>query len=216
MKITTNHTSISERSRVAARYEFKLAILKTWILNGIPWRRVPSGEVLCDEQGMRLLEYFPTDVRALTAWNGERNTAGLLVAIKNETGETEHVALSSLEGNRSNTIGEPWHRELWKRCDSVLRTLAVKARSQLEEENKGALVKALRLQVKSLESLIEVQEKDICTLRLEQKDSAADLSKSQRALLDNLTEARRLVASRDEEIAQLKRERTNLVGLTAI
>jgi hypothetical protein len=223
MAVSENHISRAGKASIEDRYGLKLAILGQWIRDGIPWRRASSGEILCDETGARLLEYVPTDVKSLTAWDGSRNTPNLEVKLKSEADGVQVISLQSLVGNQSKTISTKQHNQLRKKCEEIIKAIAAKAESQHQQENHGDEIEGLKLQIKSLEKLVAVQEKDVCDLRIEQKSWRDALSKSERIQMDNLVEARRLLAEKNVEVealklenATLKRERANVVPFSVV
>jgi hypothetical protein len=76
-----------QRDEAFLRIEKKLDILEEWIKDGLPFKLV-DGNKQVDAKGEFLLEYFPTSVRGLRLWNGDKNSKQVIKKYEIPTTQT--------------------------------------------------------------------------------------------------------------------------------
>lgn len=85
------HQSQVAKQEAQEAIDRKLAVLRDWAANGIPYRQDHSGHVLVDSDDRKVMEYFPTSLRQFKQWDGSQNCARVraqlpvLAAIGNDT-----------------------------------------------------------------------------------------------------------------------------------
>jgi hypothetical protein len=76
-----------QRDEALLRIEKKLDILDEWVKDGLPFKLL-DGNKQVDAKGKFLLEYFPTSVRGLRLWNGDKNSKQVIKKYEVPTTQT--------------------------------------------------------------------------------------------------------------------------------
>jgi len=106
-----NQPKDKQRDEAFKRIKKKLDILDEWINDGIPFMLV-NGNKQVDAKGKFLLEHFPTSVRGLRLWNGDKNSEEVIKKYKIPTTQTSdkswkaapratHIRVEGSEGKLS-------------------------------------------------------------------------------------------------------------------
>jgi hypothetical protein len=80
-----------QRDEALLRIKKKLDILDVWIKDGLPFKLL-DGNKQVDAKGKFLLEYFPTSVRGLRLWNGDKNSKPVVKKFEIPTMQTSDKA----------------------------------------------------------------------------------------------------------------------------
>ena len=219
MPVSENHISQRGKAQTAAKFKLKIAILQIWTRDGIPWKTAPSGEAICDADGHRYLEYFPADMESMAGWGRHPrvNTTGLMVTVVDDKTEaSRNVELSSLVGMSPGTISEEWHKDLREQCQKAIRAIKIKARAQIQQENRGNIIAALKADNQSLRGLVGQQEHELKVIRAELASVKSDAASAQIKIKNNLDKAREEIARKDEKIAALNATLSKVVPFKAV
>ena len=78
----------TSKARSIKQIELRLAILKRWSNEGIPWRTDADGKVQRDEDGEAVIEYVPTSLPTFCSWTAkEHGAAALLLEFRSDSEE---------------------------------------------------------------------------------------------------------------------------------
>lgn len=178
------HISIVTTEVCAEEIELKLAVLRQWVAEGIPWKTSDAGDLLRDADGECLLEYFPNNIVRFCDWDSSQNT-----------GLTQ-LSLSAIRRTNRSTLYRS-HQVALSEIDEVCAALVAQARKQLKDSNKTKFIGELHTEVVYLRKLVATQESEITEAALNNNRIEAELLRTKRALT-NLRERY------DEETQQLR------------
>jgi hypothetical protein len=163
--MTMSSTKLSPL-RIAAEQHIdtKLKILDLWILNGIPWRKDDvTGHVVRDSNEEKVLDYFPTNIKAFALWDGTQNCR----ASRDEFGKLHRCSRT--------TLGQDYHLLRNNQIEDAFELLELKAREQLENENKQTTINRLKEEIDLLTKVVKRQEQDVVQLTLRANDAIKKL-----------------------------------------
>ncbi|MGF6410093.1 hypothetical protein [Paraburkholderia sp. MM5482-R1] len=146
----STHVSEVFHRRAAELIERKLGVLGEWIKNSVPYQRDVNGTPIRDTDGELVLDYYPTSIFALAAWNGSQNC--------DYVREQFHLDFSTQSRGTFDN-----HPELKNKANKLLEALNVSGKVQ-SGQTKSTLIRQLLAERARLQVLCHIQETDVAGL----------------------------------------------------
>lgn len=204
MKTSAHQSQVAKQAAQAA-IDRKLAVLRDWASNGIPYRHDASGHTLLDTHDRKLLEYFPSSLRQFKQWDGSQNSPEL------------RTALPRLSVTGNDTLAKrPTSTEQAVR---LIATLRDRARSQMEEVRASTL-RRLEVELRLTRQAVDLRIGEIREQQRQIRDLRRDYSNLQakhqgeteefKRVFDRLSSALNEERGRNAELAALMAKITPL------
>lgn len=164
MTDTTLPVASPLKARAKRHIDDKLRILDSWVVNGIPWKKDDAtGQSLLDDNDEKMLDYFPTDIKAFALWDGSKNCS----VVRAELGQLHRCSRT--------TISQPYHAQLREQIDETLDKLKSKSVSQLDTSNKSLTIARQEDETTYLKKVIARQENDVVELTIRRHEAIKKL-----------------------------------------
>jgi hypothetical protein len=207
----------TSKARSIKQIELRLAILKRWSNEGIPWRTDADGKVQRDEDGEAVLEYVPTSLPTFCSWTAkEHGAAALLLEFRSDSEDGAQygaMRLSDLEEFSRNTLGQPHHRKRKAKVDTALRLVAARVTLQREKESKASQIASLTAELAYLSKVVQSQEEEARVSRQEALKATTALRKEKQLRLRTETKLKGDYAELERKNAELVRQLAKVVSI---
>ena len=150
--MSSSHVSSVLRANAQQIIDEKLAILRRWSTEGIPWAQHPDGTVMRDKEETPRFVYFPTDIKSFAEWDASQYL------------DEEHRRIPDLLKLRRfarSTLAQPHNIPRHETVSLQLRAVQVRAISQMDEMDFTGKIKKLESARAADAALIKVQEHEI-------------------------------------------------------
>ncbi|TCF96293.1 hypothetical protein BZM26_38470 [Paraburkholderia strydomiana] len=155
--------SLSKRL-VSKRMYAKLAVLQSWVHDGVPWKTNDlSGQPCLDENDEKVLDYFPTNIREFAQWDGSQNCLSV------------RENLGPLHSCSRTTLGQLYHKTLLGEIRKTMSALESKSVNQIENANRFLTIESQNREISQLKKLISVQESDVVHLTMRRHEAVRKL-----------------------------------------
>jgi curved DNA-binding protein CbpA len=160
-KLPTNSPLKDEATR---HIEAKLRVLESWVLDGIPWQvNEVTGQSLLDANDEKVLDYFPTDIKAFALWDGNKNCSAV------------RAQLGPLYRCSRTTLDQKHHAVRRQQISDVMDALKSKAVSQLEKSSKSLTLTRQEAENNFLKKIVTRQEGDVVELTIKLHEATKNL-----------------------------------------
>ena len=195
---SSHHQSQVAKQAAQAAIDRKLAVLRGWLSDGIPYRYDASGYALLDAQDRKLLEFFPTSLRQFKQWDGTQNSPEL------------RAKLPSLSVTGNDTLAKrPASTEQAARLIAGLR---VRAKSQLDA-GRASTMHRLEQDLRLARQTIDLRIAEIREQQRQLREARRDHSRLQAKHQGDTEEFKRVF---DRMSTALQEERQRNSELTAL
>ncbi|MDR8397036.1 MULTISPECIES: hypothetical protein [Paraburkholderia] len=182
--------------------EDKLKILQLWSCDGIPWKTDDlTGQTCLDENDEKVLDYFPTYIKAFALWDGSQNCRSV------------REQLGSLHRCSRTTLSQTYHSTLNDEIEQTLSKLKSNSVSQIENSNKSLTIERQSQEISRLEKLICRQECDVVELTMQRHDAVKKLRDEKDAHKRNRVQWKEEKAELEAKISELTKTLRKLTPL---
>lgn len=208
----------SERLRVKQQISMKSALVELWIRTAIPWQRGADGELLRDNKGELLLDFYPRGPTDFAKWDATLHSVGnrdCTFTAKDETGNEYSVSLSGLAKFSRTNLGQHYHLDDVDKALKQVTLLASRAKVQLEKSQKVSIIENQELEISHLKRVIKEQERECREARTEARKAKAELASNRQESANNESEQKRNIAALEKKISSLTRDLSKVSPISA-
>lgn len=198
----------------------RLIILRKWRNTDIPWKSNEKGELIRDESGEQVLDFFPTNITDFCNWlpganslsersktYSEGDLAGFLGAPRaaklDAWPDIIVGSLQNLETLSRTTVNQTWHAPLKAVINRELKLIKSKARTQLEKKNKVTVIEAQKDDLAHLRKIVAEQEVESRASRAAERKAIKELADEKALHARNVTEAKAEIERLKARISEL-------------
>jgi len=185
------------KEEATANIDRKIEVLRSWVMNGVPYLVDPEGHLLLDKKETKILDYYPGSLRNFKEWNGSQNC------------EAVRASLPKIAGTGNDTLGKRPEKE------QIVRQLIQALKLRVEEQlaaGRHTELKRLKLELNAVESLLKLRQSEFRTQRLR----ILQLEKENQRLIqrydNDIAQYKRTFIDKDSDIERLKRENSELIN----
>jgi hypothetical protein len=209
------------KSKIVKQVEMRIALLRHWRNTEIPWQKGANGNLLKDEDGEPILDFFPRGPTDFANWVPSMHSEGNRSAVfcwkeNHDDKEVEfEISIADLKKFSRTNLTQDYHLALAQEAERQITAIKAKAVVQLEKSRKASIISSQEAEIKYLKTVIAQQESECRSARASAQKALTALEAERQTARNNEAQAKRDYQQLEAKMAALIRDFAKISPITA-